>query len=336
METKKQKKRSLRLTLLLLLLTAIILIMSSYAWFTANQTVKIEQLEVNVAAQNGLQISADGSTWSAMINAEDLMNAAGASTSLINQIPKELVPVSTVGDVDTATGFMDMYLGTVEANETTGKDELTAEKSLEKTGTEGHFIAFDMFLKVEAATDIALTANSNVRAKDTSKGIENAARVAFLVEGNQPTGAALTTIQGMKGATNATRYIWEPNYDVHTAPAVVHASSTYGITTSQTGAAQIAYDGIKAPITTGILLANTNATDNNTLFGTVPIEYSTVASFGTNDADQQQIFSLQAGITKIRVYMWIEGQDVDCENTASGSDIIYNIQLTRLEKTVTP
>ena len=43
---------------------------------------------------------------------------------------------------------------------------------------------------------------------------------------------------------------------------------------------------------------------------------------------EQKIFALTAGITKVRVYMWIEGQDVDCENTASGTDISYNLQFT--------
>ena len=39
-------------------------------------------------------------------------------------------------------------------------------------------------------------------------------------------------------------------------------------------------------------------------------------------------FSLKAGITKMRIYMWVEGQDVDCENTASGGNIIYSLQIT--------
>ena len=42
----------------------------------------------------------------------------------------------------------------------------------------------------------------------------------------------------------------------------------------------------------------------------------------------KDIFTLSAGITKIRMYMWIEGQDVDCENTASGTDISFNVQFT--------
>lgn len=336
METRKQRKRSLRLTLLLLLLTAILLLTSSYAWFTANQTVTISELQVNVAAQNGLQISADGNKWSALINKDDLQTAAGTySTNLVNQFPDNLAPVSTSGNVQ--SGKMDMFLGSVNADKTTGKDMLTATVESEATGTVGNFIAFDMFLKVEQTTDIELTANSNVKAVGTSKGIENAARVAFLVQGNLPAGTALDTVQKQAGATNATRYIWEPNYDVHTAAAVTHASSVYGISTTETGAAQIAYDGIKAEIGTGILLANTNATANSTYFEAAPIAYKTKANFGvspdggtTPSTDSQQIFTLNPGITKIRVYMWIEGQDVDCENTASGSNIAFNIQISRI------
>ena len=37
---------------------------------------------------------------------------------------------------------------------------------------------------------------------------------------------------------------------------------------------------------------------------------------------------LTAGVTKIRVYMWVEGQDVDCENSASGATINFDLQFT--------
>ena len=43
--------------------------------------------------------------------------------------------------------------------------------------------------------------------------------------------------------------------------------------------------------------------------------------------EKTDVFSLAAGITKVRVYMWVEGQDIDCENTASGTDISFNLQL---------
>ena len=32
---------------------------------------------------------------------------------------------------------------------------------------------------------------------------------------------------------------------------------------------------------------------------------------------------------KIRVYAWVEGQDNDCSNNVSVSDIMYNIQISK-------
>ena len=48
----------------------------------------------------------------------------------------------------------------------------------------------------------------------------------------------------------------------------------------------------------------------------------------TYTGSYKQVIRLNAGVTKIRVYMWVEGQDVDCENNASGTDISYNVQLS--------
>lgn len=349
METRKQKRRSLRLTLLLLLLTAIILLSSSYAWFTANQTVTVDELQVNVAAQNGLQISADGSKFSAMINQTDLSTAATTYSTLVNQLPTSLAPVSTSGNV--SDGKLDMYLGTVTAGDD-GQYRLTATKETDTTGTTGNYIAFDMFLKVEKTTKIKLTANSGVKASgEASTGIENAARVAFINQGYMANGSALSSIQGLKAGT---LYLWEPNYDTHTPAAVSHAIGTYGKTladfgqtstptTTITGVDAISYDGVKAEIGTGIKLAETTATANTTYFATVTPTYKTKSSFGAAAPGVEevagenylQIFNLEAGITKVRVYFWIEGQDYDCENDASGGNIALNIQLSIMPDTTT-
>lgn len=341
MNSKKQKRRSLRLTLLLLLLTAIILLSSSYAWFTANQTVTVDSLQVNVAAQNGLQISADGSVFSAMINQNDISTAATTYNNLVNQLPAKLAPVSTGGNV--SNGQLEMFYGTVTAN-SQGQYVLTAEKEQDKTGTVGNYIAFDMFVKVEQTTQIKLTGTSGVKANGTSTGIENAARVAFVVQGNKPAGTDLDTIQTLNGGT---LYIWEPNYDAHTPAAVSHAIGTYGKslstfgqtttpTTSITGVDQITADGIISEIDTGILLPATTATANATYFKTVTPTYKTASNFGpalaeapeVENTNYLKIFSLEPGITKIRVYFWIEGQDYDCENDASGGNIVLNLQMS--------
>lgn len=54
MSKKKQKKNELKSAILVLLLIAILLIASTYAWFTANTNVEVSTLNVNVRAANGL------------------------------------------------------------------------------------------------------------------------------------------------------------------------------------------------------------------------------------------------------------------------------------------
>ena len=42
----------------------------------------------------------------------------------------------------------------------------------------------------------------------------------------------------------------------------------------------------------------------------------------------QSLMQLQPGITKVRIYMWVEGQDVDCENNASGGSLTFSLQIS--------
>lgn len=346
MNKRNQRRRSLRTTLLLLLLTAILLISSSYAWFTANQTVTVSELEVNVAAQNGLQISADGINWKSVISKEELAQSVVTTSypTAVNKFPTTLAPVSTIGDIDTTTGYMKMFDGKVVE----GEDILTATQSAETVDSANYYIAFDLFLSVQKATQLYLTSSSNVVATDTTtKGMENAARIAFVDQGYTAAGSPTSTIQGLKGATTSSRYIWEPNYDTHTAAGVANGNAVYAsnitITPEEQEAItagtlkeikdrdQLSYHGIKAeiPDSAAVQLNKTTDAGNSSYFSAVSTSYATKKGF----TDQVKIFSLQPGITKIRVYMWIEGQDIDCENNASGSNIAYNLQFTIAEPT---
>ena len=234
-------------------------------------------------------------------------------------------PVSSAGIVDTGTGYMDMYFGTVDALEDGTGYSLASDKEVDTRGAEGRYIAFDIFLRVDQTTPVYLTTASNIITKEgaADKGLQNAARVAFIDEGNVADVGDSTGAQALKGGT--TSIIWEPNYDVHTAAGVANAKEIYGLDTTTTGASQLSYQGIKAEFadSEGVTLKNTNTFSQ--YFQTVTPTISTVKDF---DA-QQTLLNLKAGITKVRIYMWVEGQDVDCENNASGTDISFNVQITK-------
>lgn len=321
----ERRKNNLRYSLLLLLLLLVFLMVSTYAWFTANQTVTISTLDVNVQTSNGLQISADAINWKTILQKADITGASATYTSSVNQVPDEMQPVSSAGIVDTDTGYMDMYFGTVDALDDGTGYSLASDKEVDTRGAEGRYIAFDIFLRVDQTTPVYLTTASNIITKEgaADKGLQNAARVAFIDEGNIADVGDSTGAQALKGGT--TSIIWEPNYDVHTAAGVANAKEIYGLDTTTTGATQLSYQGIKAEFadTEGITLKNTNTFSQ--YFQTVTPTISTVKDFDT----QQTLLNLKAGITKVRIYMWVEGQDVDCENNASGTDISFNVQITK-------
>ncbi len=331
---RKKTKRNLKIAYLMLLLVLTILMLSStsYAWFTANRIVTVNTINVHVAASGGVEISADGTTWKAIIMPEDITGVHSTTyPTSVNQIPYQLEPVSTAKDIDTANGYLKMYYGVTDNNDE-GDYILTSTRSIEREGngldSDGKFIVFDLFFKTSSETTLYLTNESKVTYTDPEreKGIANAARIAFVDEGTVPVGTDLRTIQGLKNASRDRTYIWEPNYDVHTNAAIANARDTYGITTTQTGAQRINYDGVATDISHSdlILLKDANSRRYPGKFKPITIDYPTRKNF----TDYVQAFSLNGGITKMRVYMWIEGQDVDCENNASFDDIQYDLQLT--------
>ena len=61
-----RKRRRILIAFIMVLFTGIILTASTYAWFTANKTVAVSTLNVNIEAKNGIQISADGTKWNSL------------------------------------------------------------------------------------------------------------------------------------------------------------------------------------------------------------------------------------------------------------------------------
>lgn len=335
----RNKKRRITLLALMLLATGILLSAATYAWFTANQIVAVNNLRVNVAAQHGIQISADGTNWRAILNTQDLINAAITYPASINQLPEIFEPVSTIGTMN-AAGRMEMWYGDVQTNDA-GDHILTTTQSIETRGhgesSTGHFIAFDMFLRVDIDLPVFLTPQSGVihnadfgpAGNALDRGIKNSARVAFVNLGNVPVGTSLAAIQALNAGEAATVRIWEPNYDVHTPAGAANALDRYGIVTGLgPGAARLSYRGVSAAIsaTDNIRITDTYNPVHTAFFAPVTPLITTRFNFTTNVA----AFNLQEGITKKRVYFWIEGQDVDCENTASDGSITLNLQLSTL------
>ena len=354
-KNQEKNRRKLRTLVLLLFLTIIMFGTSTYAWFTANRRVAITSIDVHVETSDGIQISTNGSTWKSVITRDDILTNKYSGAD--NFIPNTLDAVSTDGTViDNSTANtrkLDFYYSNIGTNETTGRytiNTLQVNEATDKT----KFVAFDIFLKVSSNKTVYLnTADSQssvvVKEGTTDIGLKNAARMGFVKIGEAASTAEVSAITNAYYSSNApAAKIWEPNNDTHSTAVINSVATEYGITLTETGTNTglynpISYCGVTAAISSSADLINTvkctEGTGTNTTTmqtGTVTNtngEYSTSGTLlstpNTLATGTRYIpFTLNAGITKMRIYMWIEGQDLDCENNASGSDITFNLEFS--------
>lgn len=325
-ESIRKSKTKIKLLLFMLFITTLYLSTATYAWFSVNRVVYIAGLSIKVQAEGGIEISADGENWKTVLSYLDIINAHENYSTSLNQLPFAMGPVSTGKKV--SEGKLEIYHGYTE--NTMSSYLLYANRSIEEEGSgeesEGQFIAFDIFMKSESPQRLYLTNLSGAKYRGTSPGIENSVRFAFLVEGTADLTSSKNQIQSLNNATEDTTYIWEPNYDVHTVNGIRNAQDVYGISLNETGNASVPYDGIIATInkTENITLQDANASNYPNKFRRVNVDYLTPTNFENN----VEMFNLPRGITKIRVYIWIEGQDVDCEDNSSVGDIDFDFQLS--------
>lgn len=272
----------------------------TYAWFTTGTTATVSGLDVNVQTANGIQVSLDAQTWKSVVSATDILSAIGGATTYadrIIQFPEgEIAPVSSAGNV--VDGQLQMFYG-----EYNGNGNLDSIPEVEKNGTAGNFIAFDLFFKSSGPQELTLNVGTgmstveciNLAGGDTNMGTETAVRVAFVpMEGSTEDPAEARDLTCDDGKA----LIWEPNSG-YRAPGV-------------SGTGVKAYEGFKAEFTDV-------AQDS---LGDAQVE--AVTTFDKNQA----IINLGAGISKVRVYIWLEGQDVDCINNISNGDFTVNLQFS--------
>ena len=101
---------------------------------------------------------------------------------------------------------------------------------------------------------------------------------------------------------------YEKYYDEVIVPAGTYIASVLGIT--ENGATPVYID----------------QTDRSSYFTSVNPDVATPQRFEAN----QTLMHIPAGITKVRVYMWLEGQDVDMENYVAASKLRYDLELAML------
>ena len=63
MKRNNKRTKKIRNLVFVCVLTAILLTVSTYAWFIGMQTVRVNSFDVKIATTEGLMLSLDGETW---------------------------------------------------------------------------------------------------------------------------------------------------------------------------------------------------------------------------------------------------------------------------------
>ena len=323
--SRRTQKRKVRSMLVVLLLTAMLLVSSTYAWFSTNRRVQITNITARVVAAEGLQISLDASHWSASVAVTEAnLIAAGqtttGSTGTKYSWPAALEPVSTVGEVS-GSDIVFKY-GVLDANEADLSGINTAAINSDK------YMAFDVYLKNSSSSatgdELQLDIGSSIAINSTNgvanTGLENSVRVGFqLFDTSYGFTADPTDIMATTGTSKVS--IWEPNYNRHISQIVTNAGSrlssgtqriqTFGLLSAATGD-QTGVVTTTAAITNVCAEQYTIETANEVTGSAI-----TLQDFRTDPTDPTDFMLGQNKIMKLRVYVWLEGQDIDCQDIAS-------------------
>ncbi len=306
-----------------LFLTALLLSTTTFAWLSANRIFEINTFDIQIVSKGGLEISADGKTWKGVLGMVDLYDANETYPNNLNQIPDSIRPVSSGGQIE--NGLLKIYYGE-SSQGLDGDYYLYSQRSIEKKSfgydPDADFVVFDLFLKTTYKRILKLDSSSKISIIDgEGRGITNAFRVALLNQGSVENNNSISAIQNLKNSTKA--YIWEPNYDTHTLNGVEHARDLYNINTQENNASRIEYHGIINNFnkSNNVKAKEANSNYYPNFFAKVPIDIYTIR----NNESTNKIFEIGTGVTKVRVYVWIEGQDVDCENNAASSNVSIDL-----------
>ena len=332
----KNDKHRFFMSILVIFFLGILLIFSAYAWFSTSLNVQIKTFNMIVSRNSGLSISFDAINYDKSIEiSEDILINRLKETypnNLSQWARNGLIPVSSPGIVNRNNYFFEIYQsgGVKYKNRDLSKGYITTSLSREnQRKSVNSFIAFDLFLKNETGspindhlflaegTEFLMTSDSN----EEMTGLVNSARIGFVKVASVPHDTPVATIQNLQCNNDCESIIYEPNSTNHSAMSIERAKK-FGINLR---------DGYEFP-TFAYKKAGGPFELIDTISGSVGLDYNYFKEQETisTDAFDEPLFMIPDGITKMRVYVWLEGQDIDSlETDSDGAEVSISINFIK-------
>lgn len=295
------KKRAFISAIAMLIVSAIVLTSSTFAWFTMSKKATVEQMNLTVTSPEGIQISANTNAWTTAITLSDLTGESGtrfaADADNTNHFPTELKPSSSRMYV-TGSTLPTFFEGSMNDNR-----ELTLTKVTDATGS---YVVFDVFLKVAEAQTVYWN-NSDITIPEGDNELALRSMRMAVVDCGADADPAVAKTKVSFG-TNNYASTYEP-------ASTLHLDESQNGKYVDTRYVYSAVTALSVPDTTVVSHSN------------YVISSSAKVQATDNSKDSMQ-FPLEVGINRVRVYIWMEGNDIDCLSDAAGGTLNVDLQFT--------
>lgn len=331
---KIKKEFSFNVLLVITLITGVIFIYSTYAWFSASLNVVISDFRMTTESTDGIYISLDGITWSDSIDVTKINLLSLLSETYPEQITQwsdELAPVS-IPNLDSADkNKFDVYMHKAQRiirpnyNNT---DALTFFKvSEDKINKASRFMAFDVFIKNVTPSPYSdnlyvdsSTSFKNADPENTDDTALNALRMGIVFSDVTSIDSSIDSIQGLGCNGRCRSFIYEPYSYGHSEKSISDASK-HGVTLRE-GMFYETYavnnEGSNIKIWSGV------RNDK------VELDYNYFKLQNNMTDLSNPVFQIPKGIVKARLYIWIEGQDIDIiEHAASDYKVSVSLKFRK-------
>ena len=265
---------------------------ATFAWFTIGTEATATGFDFTASTAEGIQVSTDAETWMSNLSVDDFDVESGPQEG--NRINLEdIQPVSTTNNL--TDGELEFF------NAEYASDNFTITESTED------FLQFDLYFNNPGSEELNLMLDLGSSITGDDRNTHLSTRMAFV---NQGTSSDSSEVVGLSEGNDA--YFWEPNSldrddSAMQRPGTVNSAKYeyHGLTGDNDGA-EIGSEG----------------TDSHGYLE--PDDYTELVDYTHDQAiGDSNIITTLAGstMTKVTVYAWMEGQDVDNSNATSGGNV---------------
>lgn len=300
--------------------------------------VQVRTFNVVVDKTSGLTISLDGINFdsSVEINVNTLIrDLRTLYPNHTNQWSTNgLTPVSSNGITNPNSPVFNMFQSSgvlYYRRDQNRENGFVSTEQITETGPKefSYYIAFDLFFKNVTGSpvsdnlylDYGSSIIMNTDASEEMQGLGNSVRLGIVKIGSVDNDAPASVVQNVGCNGQCESIIYEPNSRNHTNLSIERASK-YGVDL---------INGQRFP-TYAFRTAGGPIFVKNTVSGSenLDLNYFSLQNTITEENLDEPLFQIPDGITKTRVYLWIEGQDIDSLETESdGAELTVSINFTK-------